>query len=425
MAKLSELLVATLAMTAMVACGDDTSSSAEGDKSDADVAAGGNGSGGEGSGGGAITGGDSTGGTPTGGTPTGGTPTGGTPTGGTPTGGTGGEGTGGTIPPPPEGCMDGDAVCAPAGPSQAVCDVDPCTWSAAGDWAPAARVSYINVPANPDCAAMVGCRLFGTANGTALAGLLPLLNPDGPQPQPGECGDSGLSAFVQPDETGDIQLKLLSRLFGADAGEVFGATGDIDLQLFTGDATATPSDWTIDPVSFAAGTMDPLIHFPGATVASNGLLHTPASRFSLTLPVQGLPIALALEASQVAGYAGIGAEGTGFKLSDGLIGGYLTRESITALLSGLQLACDPSAPEPPSFCGTLNGILPPGSCTPEDCEDGIALISSFLGGFDAKVDGSGAPGECNPQLADDCNAIGVCLEVEMEGVNITGITAAQ
>ena len=421
MAKLSELLIATLATAALVACGDDTSTS---DKSDTGVGAGGQGAGGEGTGGGVTggeaTGGTPTGGTPTGGTPTGGTPTGGTPTGGTPTGGTGG-GEGGALPPPPEGCQDGDAVCVPGGPSQAICDAEPCTWTDGGEWAPAARVSWINVPANPMCGAEVGCRLFGTSNGTALAGLLPLLNPDAPQPQPGECGDSGLSAYVQPDEAGEIQLKLLSILAGAMPGEVFGSTGDIDLQLFTGDAAG--ADWTVDPVSFVPGSQDPLIHFPGASIAANGLLHTPASRFALTLPVQGLPIALALEASQVTGYVGIGAGGLGYKLTDGLIGGYLPKDSIVGLLSGLQAAC--AAANPPSFCGTLNGILPPGSCTPENCDAGIGLISSFLGGFDSKVGGDGAASECNPQTPDDCNAIGVCLQVEMEGVNITGVTAAQ
>jgi hypothetical protein len=422
MVKLNELLVAALATAALVACGEDSTSAEGGDKSDA-----GSGSGGEATGG--TTGGTPTGGTPTGGTPVGGTPTGGTtggtePEGGTTGGSTGGStggATGGELPPPPEGCVDGDAVCA-GPPSQTPCDTEPCTWAAPGDFGPAARVNWINVPASPQCAIDVGCRLYGASKGTALAGLLPLLNPDAPPADPAACGDSGLGSFVQPDETGEIQLKLLSRLVGADDGEAFGATGDIDLQLYTGDSGAAEGEWLIDPASFAADGTTPLIHFPGATIGANGALRTPSSRFALTLPIQGLPISLALEASQVAGYVGIGANGVGYKFTDGLIGGYLTQDSIVGLLSGLQGAC--AAPEPPSFCSTLNSILPPGSCTPEDCQAGIDLISSFLGGFDSKVDDAGAPGDCNPQTG-DCNAIGVCLQVEMEGVNITGVAAAQ
>jgi len=417
MAKLNELLVAALATAALVACGED-STGADGDKSDA-----GAGSGGEASGGTPV-GGTPVGGTPVGGTPVGGTPVGGTPEGGSTGGNTGGStggNTGGALPPPPEGCMEGDAVCA-GPPNQTPCDAEPCTWTAPGAFGPAARVNWINIPASPECAVEAGCRLYGASKGTALAGLLPLLNPDAPPADPASCGDSGLATFVQPDETGDIQLKLLSRLVGADDGEAFGATGEIDLQLYTGEAGAADGEWLIDPVSFGPDGTTPLIHFLGATIGSNGALHTPSSRFALTLPIQGLPISLALESSQVAGYVGIGADGVGFKFTDGLIGGYLTRDSIVALLSGLQAAC--VSPDAPSFCSTLNSILPPGSCTPEDCQTGIDLISSFLGGFDSKVDDAGTAGECNPQ-AGDCNSIGVCLQVEMEGVNITGVGANQ
>jgi hypothetical protein len=35
------------------------------------------------------------------------------------------------------------------------------------------------------------------------------------------------------------------------------------------------------------------------------------------------------------------------------------------------------------------------------------------------------PGECDPGTPDDCNAIGVCLQAEMEGITIAGVTPAQ
>lgn len=418
MAKLSELLVATLATAALVACGED-STTKEGDQ---DVGVSGGGSGG--SGGNALPGGSGgnpmggSGGAPVGGTPVGGTPEGGS--GGTPVGGSGGEG-GTPLPPPPAGCQEGDAVCTPGGPSQAICDTDPCDWPAEANWSPAARVTFINVPHDKDCAAAAGCRLIGTQNGTALAGLLPLLNQDAPPPPPDEeCPDSGLSAFVQPDETGDIQLILLSRLLGVPAGQPFAATANADLQLFTGDPGASPTEWTIDSASFEPNTENPLIHFAGTSFDAEGRIHTPSSRFSLNIPVAGLAISLALEGSQVSGFAGIGTGNVGFKISNGLIGGYLTEDSIVSLIVGLQASC--AAEDPPEFCSQLNSILPPGSCTPADCTTGISIITGILGKFEAKVDAAGTASACDPRTEGDCNAIGVCLQVEMQGTTITGIS---
>ena len=47
-------------------------------------------------------------------------------------------------------------------------------------------------------------------------------------------------------------------------------------------------------------------------------------------------------------------------------------------------------------------------------------LSAFATEF---IGADGAPSACDPGTPDDCNAIGVCLQAEMEGVTIGGISA--
>jgi hypothetical protein len=270
-------------------------------------------------------------------------------------------------------------------------------------------VNYINIPANEAEARTVGCDLIGAKNGTALGGLVSL------------AGGTGLAEYVLPDDQGNIQLLLLGRLAGAEAGEAFGATGPIDFQLFTGDQDGA-GGFTIDPVSFVSGTMDPLIHFPNTMIDAAGVITTEPSQFSLSLPlVDGLPLNITLNATNLPGFVGLGTGGVGFQMSDGTIQGYLTKAAIIDLIIGIQTVCGSASP--PSLCDTVGGLIgAPGSCTQDACP-ALALIQGLIGNFEAKVGADGAPSACDPGTPDDCNAIGVCLQAEMEGVTIGGVSA--
>jgi hypothetical protein len=393
MGNVRDILIASMAAaTLLAACGDDGGGTSD-PKDDAG------------------TGGPPVGGTPAGGDPppAGGTPVGGDPppVGGTPVGGD----------PPPVGGMPMGGDPPPVGgtpptePPPPACDNPPCAWPASDEWGPSGRVNYINIPANEGEAATAGCDLIGEKNGTALGALVSL------------AGGTGLADFVLPDDQGEIQLLLLGRLAGADEGEAFGETGPIDFQLFTGDQDGI-GGYTIDPASFVEGTTDPLIHFENTQIAADGAVSTEASRFSLSLPlVEGLPLAITLDATKLSGYVALGSGGVGFQMSNGIIQGYLSKSAIIDLIIGIQAVC--AGMDPPSLCDTVGGIIGgPGSCTQENCPS-LGLILGLVGSFEAKVTADGMPGECDPGTPDDCNAIGVCLQAEMEGITIAGVTPPQ
>ncbi len=102
-----------------------------------------------------------------------------------------------------------------------------------------------------------------------------------------------------------------------------------------------------------------------------------------------------------------------------MLGGYLTRDGILDLIRGLQVAC--ASEDAPSLCDQAGAIIG----GPEDPpENALPILSQFIGGFDSKVEGN-TPSECDPGTPDDCNAVSVCLLVEMGGTPIAGIAPTE
>jgi hypothetical protein len=159
-----------------------------------------------------------------------------------------------------------------------------------------------------------------------------------------------------------------------------------------------------------------VVHFSPSTIAADGRLTTPRGKFAVNLPLSGLPLYFPLEAAQMSGYLTIGAGGTGHALEQGLVGGYLTQKGIVEMVMAIDARC--AAPAPPGSCGVFAGLVPPGTCTPDACEAGLGLFSSFLGGFEARVDEQGEAVDCLAQAPEDCNAIGVCFELTVEPTQI-------
>ena len=104
---------------------------------------------------------------------------------------------------------------------------------------------------------------------------------------------------------------------------------------------------------------------------------------------------------------------------NGVLGGYLTRDAILELIRGLQIAC--ASEDAPSLCDQAGAILGGPDDPPENV---LPILSQFIGGFDSKVT-DGVPGACDPAVPDDCNAVSVCLLIEMGGVEIQGIAPAE
>lgn len=322
--------------------------------------------------------GDTAGDTPAGDTPAGDTPAGDTPAGDTPAGDTpAGDTPGGEMMEPRVGPGDTEAV------------------SCEGDYCPSARLSGLTLPMTADQAYAGGCRLASEKNGTALGGLLAL------------AGDVDTNEFVQPDANGEIQLVLLNHLAGWSAGSTGNDAGALQSNFYTG--IQAGDDFAIDPVSFNdAG--DPIIFFNDTTVV-DGLYMTPPSDFIVDIPlVEGLPLQLRLSQTEVSGLVSI--DGVGFNMTEGALGGYLTRDAIVELLEGIGAVC--SGADAPDLCDTVGSVLT------GNADTDLALLLGILGGFDSAVDSGGNATACASD-SPDCNAVSVCILLEMSSAPIVGI----
>ncbi|MEZ4474938.1 MAG: hypothetical protein R3F60_29935 [bacterium] len=226
--------------------------------------------------------------------------------------------------------------------------------------------------------------------------------------------EGGLSSLVQPDDMGDISLILLAQLKGWDEGQTGNQVGTATLNLFTGDLT--DGEFYIDPQSFEGG--DPansaLISFPDTSV-TNSVLASGEQDISLELPLlAGVPLALGLDNTRVKGSLSMRAEG--FASQNGVLAGYFTKPAILELITGLQAYC--AANPDTSICGTIGAVIPPGT----DPEVAYGILTALVqpdANFENGVASACAPG------SGDCNAVGVCLLVEMDATAIAGVSPAQ
>jgi hypothetical protein len=376
--QLRDLLVtatACAALTFAIGCDDDSTTS---DQTVTDMGATG-GTGGAGGAGG--TGGAGEGGT--GGAGEGGT--GGV--GGT--GGAGGDGGagGGMVEPNDDSCAEPTNDTAPA--------------PAPGDFGPAAYVISLDIPNTPEDAFAAGCNMHGATAGSSLAGIEELVG-----------GTTDLNSVVEPDENGDVQLTLMAQLLNVAAGDTGNSISPATMAFYTGDRDVDGNFW-ISPSSFVDGDSanDTLINFDNVCT-TNAQIKAPGATFSITLPViPDLPLTLALNETRFNG--ALDFDATGFTVTNGVLSGYLTKETLGEVIDGLSAVCN--GEEPPSLCDTIGQFLG------GDRDTTITLLLGLLGlnGFDVMVAADGTADTCEGA---DCNAIGVCLLVDMRSVGISGVT---
>ena len=342
--------------------------------------------------------------TPAGETPAGETPAGETPAGETPAGETpAGETPAGETPAGETPAGETPAGETPAGETPAgemmdervgLGDTEPL--SVEGEYAPAARLSALTLPMSPEDAYAGGCRLASDKNGTALGGLL------------GLAGDVDTNEFVQPDEAGEIQLVLLNHLAGWSAGATGNEAGTVKSNFYTG--LQEGEDFLIDPVSLDADGL-PIIAFNETNIV-DGLYITEPSDFIVDIPlVEGLPLQLRLSQTEVSG--NVTVDGTGFNMTEGVLGGYLTRDAIIELLEGISAVC--GGADAPSLCDTVGAVLT------GNVDTDLGLLLSILGGFDSAVDANGGVSACASD-SPDCNAVSVCILLEMSSANVLGVS---
>jgi hypothetical protein len=251
------------------------------------------------------------------------------------------------------------------------------------------------LPQTSDDAYAGGCRLASSKNGTALGGLLTL------------AGDVDTNEFVRPDADGNIQLVLLNHLAGWAEGMSGNNAGTLSANFYTGNQEE--GGFSIDPVSFDENG-DPIIYFDGTEVI-DGLYQTPPADFIVDLPVASLPLQLRLSQTEVSGF--VTTDETGFNMTEGVLGGYLTRDAIIELIEGINAVC--ASDTPPDLCSTVSSFLS------GNAETDLGLLVPILGGFDSSVNGANVSA-CSGD-SPDCNAISVCILIEMESAKITGIAA--
>ncbi|MGK0358852.1 MAG: hypothetical protein ACI9U2_001146 [Bradymonadia bacterium] len=292
-------------------------------------------------------------------------------------GGVGGEGG--------EGGMGGDGGMGGAGG-------DTMPLGEANEYGPSSRVTFLDIPADAATAEAAGCTVAGAKKGSALGGLLGLL------------GGTMLSDFVNPDDAGEIQLVLLSQLEGWTVGQTGNEAAKATFNLFVGDLVE--GEFLIDQDSFVGGDPNngPVISLEETSIA-NAQIQTSNGDVSIDLPlVPGVPLRLDLFGANYSGSLRVSADG--FDSQNGLLQGYLTKEGLANLVDGIYAGCE--SEDPPSLCDQLQGIAPTAA-------DAVILLEGLVG-YDVNfVDGEGS--DC----AADCNATGVCLQIEMTGTKIAGI----
>jgi len=103
-------------------------------------------------------------------------------------------------------------------------------------------------------------------------------------------------------------------------------------------------------------------------------------------------------------------------MTEGVLGGYLTKDAIVELIEGINTVC--AGDMPPELCSTVSSFLS------GDANQDLALLVPLIGGFDSAVAADGNVSACSGD-SPDCNAISVCILLEMSSVNITGVASEE
>ncbi len=264
--------------------------------------------------------------------------------------------------------------------------------------APAAYVSWVDIP--PDAAAAVqrGCTVFGHNRGSGLGSLVGLVG-------------RGYAEAVQPGADGLIPHVILGHIAGWPPGTPGDRLRRIDLRLLRGVHEA--SGFLIDRASFPDRDprRPPRVRYADTPV-DRGVFRTERIALGIGLPpvVGWRPIYLTGATVRGELYDGM----DGFGIGGGLFEGFWTEGEVLTTLAALQADCAEAGA--PSECDLWSGILPPNG----DPLDALPLLLGLIGGYDIRWENGGAR-ECDPARQGDCNAVSVCVPFEASEARIAGI----
>lgn len=269
------------------------------------------------------------------------------------------------------------------------------------EFGPAARVVTLEMPANAPEAEALGCRVVGRERGSALYGAF-------------HFSGRALTSYVTPDAGGIIELVVLARMPDWQAGVPASALGSIGLTLEEGARGADVEHFSVRSGSTGAD-------FEPFDVAADGTFVTAPEYVSVMLPLlYGGQTIFTMQNATLRGRLRV--DGPGFALKQARLEGYYTRDGVAESIRYMDAICSGSAPE--DWCGEFRFIVPQGACTPfgdpGECDPFIEALSLVVGGFDAHLEPGMQPQACDAGTNDACNAVGVCLALEMAPVVVTG-----
>ncbi|MCA9547299.1 MAG: hypothetical protein KC613_23010 [Myxococcales bacterium] len=310
--------------------------------------------------------------------------------------------------PPDGGSLDDgapDAAPADLGPTDALPDLAADAADLAVDGAPAlapqnafgpvGRIDRLAVPPDPEAARRAGCLVRGPRAGTGVANALSLLG-------------GGLERTVQPDRRGHIDLVLLIQAQGWPTGATAQEVAAVDLALLDGVQAEAEGEFWIDPQTLTPEGQ-PRVFVPGTRVDDGWLEQTPGP-MALSLSLLGaIQVQIPLEVARLDGR--LVADGPGLGLQDGVLTGYVTDQSLEALVAQIRTLC--GSPEAPALCALFGGQIE------QPTEVLVDQVLGFIDGYDAAVHPGGYATEC--EAGGLCNAVALCVQVGAHGVVALGV----
>lgn len=271
--------------------------------------------------------------------------------------------------------------------------------TAEGPWAPAARVTVAEVPQTPVAARRAGCALHGNSAGTDVRNVFQVLG-------------GGLRRFLDPNPMGLVQLVILiqadwpagtSALDLAQTRLTFYDGHHLDAAEFRVTHRSFVDE---DPAQGPRVVMDPV-------TVDDGWLETHPTDVLVPLPLlSATTVLLELKEARLVGR--VAADGPGFRIDRGALGGYLTNDGLRDLVAQVQVLC--RSDDPPGVCALVGGQIE------QPLDDVVELVRGIVGQPDVMLEGRAAR-DCN-RNEEDCNAVAVCLALSARGVEIAGVLQA-
>lgn len=258
---------------------------------------------------------------------------------------------------------------------------------------PAGRLISLDAPESPTAARGAGCTVLGAYAGSGLGSLAIL--------------SGGLDQNFKANGAGEVGMVLVGEVENFSLTEPMSMNilmgGQDEENSFTKDA---PADSIVDPEDVNA-------KFDNIILDDDGWFDAVTQQLRLPVPIlEDFMVAAGINAATMSGQMDVTEDGLNF---NGLLMGYLPAEEVMKIATSLIAAC--GWDETPIICDITAGQIT-ATTEPEAAYD---IIVGFMGHYDVRIE-DGVPVDCDVDAAESdpngCNALGVCLEVEMEAITL-------